>query len=363
MQFDEQEDALFIQDGEREWDAAVATSCAQPDHWEAGGGADTQHILPAHSLHPPHTRLPFVRILRDGKDPDRALTTAAGAANAGSLKIETVSPGDGKVGEISPGKKHANKRVREVWAVNSTAATAVVKAEDAVVAAKSSVTECKNESGRSLSTDDAKSDAAASGLLLGKATATVKATTAVVNGDSDEQQQSTVTTTKDSSCDSGNVSSENPSAKDEKNSTTEKDDVAKTSLAVEVEEKTSAVKTESDEEVAAEEDPVESLFRRTGLILRDAAAVRRRWAEPVLEEENYQPDQASLNLLTESQDAIGRRGVAVSTVMRNLSFVPGNEAILGRSLYGLHKFLALLPNLLDAIRYLIYYQSLFIHEP
>jgi hypothetical protein len=337
----------------------VATSCAQPDHWEAGGGADTQHILPAHSLHPLHTRLPFVRILRDGKDPDRALTTAAGAANAGSLKIETVSPGDGKVGEISPGKKHANKRVREVWAVNSTAATAVVKTEDAVVAAKSSVTECKNESGRSLSTDDVKSDA--SGLLLGKATATtVKATAAVVNGDSDEQQQSTVTTTKDSSCDSGNVSSENPSANDEKNSTAEKNDDAKTSLAVEVEEKTSAVKTESDEEVAAAEDPVESLFRRTGLILRDAGAVRRRWAEPVLEEENYQPDQASLNLLTESQDAIGRRGVAVSTVMRNLSFVPGNEAILGRSPYGLRKFLALLGT--DAILYLIYYHSLFIHE-
>ncbi len=337
----------------------MATSCAQPDHWEAGGGADTQHILPAHSLHPLHTRLPFVRILRDGKDPDRALTTAAGAANAGSLKIETVSPGDGKVGEISPGKKHANKRVREVWAVNSTAATAVVKTEDAVVAAKSSVTECKNESGRSLSTDDVKSDA--SGLLLGKATATtVKATAAVVNGDSDEQQQSTVTTTKDSSCDSGNVSSENPSANDEKNSTAEKNDDAKTSLAVEVEEKTSAVKTESDEEVAAAEDPVESLFRRTGLILRDAGAVRRRWAEPVLEEENYQPDQASLNLLTESQDAIGRRGVAVSTVMRNLSFVPGNEAILGRSPYGLRKFLALLGT--DAILYLIYYHSLFIHE-
>ncbi len=270
-----------------------------------------------------------MRILRDGKDPDRALTTAAGAANAGSLKIETVSPGDGKVGEISPGKKHANKRVREVWAVNSTAATAVVKTEDAV-AAKSSVTECKNESGRSLSTDDVKSDAADSGLLLGKG---AKATAAVVNGDSDEQQQSTMTTTKDSSCDSGNASSEKPSANDEKNSTTQKDDDAKTSLAVEVEEKTSAVKTESDEEVAAAEDPVESLFRRTGLILRDAAAVRRRWAEPVLEEENYQPDQASLNLLTESQDAIGRRGVAVSTVMRNLSFVPGNEAILGRSPY------------------------------
>ena len=80
-----------------------------------------------------------------------------------------------------------------------------------------------------------------------------------------------------------------------------------------------------------EDDPVASLRRRTGLILRDAAAVRARWAEPVLEEENYQPDQASLNLVTESQDALGRRAIAVSTIFRNLSFVPGNEPILGKA--------------------------------
>jgi len=338
FQFEEQEDALFIQDGEREWDAAVMSSCAHPDHWEAGGGADTQHILPANALNPVDIRLPFVRILRDGKDPD--LSEAGTLPAAVSLKIEAV-PGDGKVGEISPGKKHA-KRVREVWAVNSTAV--VVKTEDAKPSSNS-VTDCKSESGRSLSTtDDVNSNSSScGGLLLGTTkltSAAAKSSTAIVNGDSGEQ--SATTTTADSSCDSNNVSSmasassENRSANDEPTG-----DGAKTSLEVEdvVVDKTSettksAVKTEQacDEEGtinSGDQDPVESLFRRTGIILRDAEAVRRRWAEPVLEEENYQPDQASLNLLTESQDAIGRRAIAVSTVMRNLSFVPGNETILG----------------------------------
>ena len=119
-------------------------------------------------------------------------------------------------------------------------------------------------------------------------------------------------------------------------------DKKQTSLATSEETTTSAVKTEKECDVDEgervtvgggdnEDDPVASLRRRTGLILRDAAAVRARWAEPVLEEENYQPDQASLNLVTESQDALGRRAIAVSTIFRNLSFVPGNEPILGKA--------------------------------
>jgi len=83
--------------------------------------------------------------------------------------------------------------------------------------------------------------------------------------------------------------------------------------------------------VVSAEDVIASLRRRTGILVKDEAAVRRRWAAPVLEEENYQPDQASLNLVTESEDALGRRAIAVSTIFRNLSFVPGNETLLGNS--------------------------------
>ncbi len=45
-------------------------------------------------------------------------------------------------------------------------------------------------------------------------------------------------------------------------------------------------------------------------------AVLRRLVKPVLEEENYQPDHASLNLVQEPQDLLGRRGICVSTIFR-----------------------------------------------
>ena len=48
----------------------------------------------------------------------------------------------------------------------------------------------------------------------------------------------------------------------------------------------------------------------------------------MLEEENFQPDCASLNLVKESKDNLGKRAIVVSTIFRNLSFVPGNETLL-----------------------------------
>jgi len=88
----------------------------------------------------------------------------------------------------------------------------------------------------------------------------------------------------------------------------------------------SAVKSESD---ITTEDVIASLLRRTGITVRGEGEVRRRWRDVVREEENYQPDTPSLNLVHESEDALGRRAVAVSTIFRNLSFVPGNEGPLG----------------------------------
>jgi hypothetical protein len=294
-------------------------------------------------------RLPFVRILRDGKDTDRLTSSSLAAA---SLKKEAggfSGSGDEKAvsgSEVSPGKKHA-KRVREVWAVNSSSSTttASLKTEDSSAVAptkpsstsSTTVTECNNksESSRSLSTESA------GGFDKPTSTASEES----VNGD--EKQSTTTTTTADSGCNNNNVSlSDNQDFRSASESSTATGE-AKTSLVVKSE--LSAVKTENEcdgdvntaerRSAAAtprdtagdedEDDPVEALRRRTGLILRDADAVRRRWAQPVVEEENYQPDQASLNLVTESQDALGRRAIAVSTIFRNLSFVPGNEPILG----------------------------------
>ena len=100
----------------------------------------------------------------------------------------------------------------------------------------------------------------------------------------------------------------------------------------------SAVKTEKEEaesekekEVEEEKDPLKVIRERTGIVVKEGAGFESRWSNTVLEEENFQPDQASLNLVLECQDNLGKRAVAVSTIFRNLSFVPGNEAILSSS--------------------------------
>ena len=82
---------------------------------------------------------------------------------------------------------------------------------------------------------------------------------------------------------------------------------------------------------AQPEDIVDKIRRLTGIVLRDPEAARKRWSEDSLEDECYMRDEPSLHLVSESQDSVGRRAVAVSTILRNLSFVPGNEFEFSRN--------------------------------
>ncbi|KAL7642723.1 UNVERIFIED_CONTAM: hypothetical protein RMT77_007288 [Armadillidium vulgare] len=50
-----------------------------------------------------------------------------------------------------------------------------------------------------------------------------------------------------------------------------------------------------------------------------------------LEEESWSPDEASLTTTTEGQDWLARRVIAVGTVLRNMSFIPGNEDVMSKS--------------------------------
>ena len=80
-----------------------------------------------------------------------------------------------------------------------------------------------------------------------------------------------------------------------------------------------------------DKDPLEALREKTGIIVKPGAGYEARWSEAVLEEENYQPDCASLNMVSDWQDNLGKRAIVVSTIFRNLSFVPGNESVLAAS--------------------------------
>jgi hypothetical protein len=79
------------------------------------------------------------------------------------------------------------------------------------------------------------------------------------------------------------------------------------------------------------EDIVDKIQRLTGIVFRDPDAARKRWRSESLEDENYMKDEPSLHLISDCHDNIGKRAVCISTILRNLSFVPGNEYELSKS--------------------------------
>lgn len=67
---------------------------------------------------------------------------------------------------------------------------------------------------------------------------------------------------------------------------------------------------------------------------------RRRIGE--FEDECYARDEASLYLISETQDTLARRCISISNILRNLTFVPGNETVFANS----ETFLAILGRIL-----------------
>lgn len=92
-----------------------------------------------------------------------------------------------------------------------------------------------------------------------------------------------------------------------------------------------------------EAEPMDlELERRPTLLIRDPAGVMKRRRLEDYEDECYTRDEPSLNLVNESRDALAKRCIALSNILRGLTFVPGNEVEFSRS----SAFLALAGKLL-----------------
>lgn len=65
--------------------------------------------------------------------------------------------------------------------------------------------------------------------------------------------------------------------------------------------------------------------------LRDPGHSLKRKRIDDYEDECYTRDEASLYLITDSHDSLARRCISLSTILRNLTFVPGNELEFARS--------------------------------
>ncbi|GIY07856.1 trithorax group protein osa [Caerostris extrusa] len=62
--------------------------------------------------------------------------------------------------------------------------------------------------------------------------------------------------------------------------------------------------------------------------LRGSLSSRKRFLCEALEDEAYCFDEPALCVISDSQEMLSRRCVCVSTILRNLSFVPGNDSIM-----------------------------------
>ncbi|XP_047510801.1 trithorax group protein osa isoform X2 [Pieris napi] len=101
--------------------------------------------------------------------------------------------------------------------------------------------------------------------------------------------------------------------------------------------------TATDEGDNLEAEPMDiEPERKPALQIRDSAGVLKRRRLEDYEDECYTRDEPSLNLINETRDALAKRCIALSNILRGLTFVPGNEAEFSRS----SAFLALAGKLL-----------------
>lgn len=92
----------------------------------------------------------------------------------------------------------------------------------------------------------------------------------------------------------------------------------------ETEEVAKEAQKQEDKKEERKEEETEEEFPRVRL------GSRKRTGPVEEEEEAYARDEPSLCVVSEAQEALGRRCVCISTILRNLSFVPGNDAEMSK---------------------------------
>lgn len=90
------------------------------------------------------------------------------------------------------------------------------------------------------------------------------------------------------------------------------------------------IKSEFDEKELIQNN-IDDNVNIKSIKVRDPMGVLKRKCISDYEDESFSKDESSLSLISESQDSIGKRCVCISNILRNLSFVPGNELEFAKS--------------------------------
>lgn len=269
--------SLHVVDGEKRWDVHEGFT-ASPEHWQLGGGEITAHIQTCFESDTNNVR--FVRLLTPSKKNVEHKVNASPPKVVATITTPTTNQDQSrsKLSELLAKQKAANCK------------------RDPVVLIEDIRSKIKLESGR---VDHIKQE--------------VKEERHSNDRKREEEKEEA----------SKKVEENKPEAEVVQESETKPEETTTTTP--------EAVESEKEEEVVLSKEgdsecrTEEKVFPR----LREERPRKRPLPES-LEEEAYCRDEPSLCVVSEAREALGRRCVCISTLLRNLSFVPGNDAEMSK---------------------------------
>lgn len=269
--------SLHVVDGEKRWDVHEGFT-ASPEHWQLGGGEITAHIQTCFESDTNNVR--FVRLLTPSKKNVEHKVNASPPKVVATTTTPTTNQDQSrsKLSELLAKQKAANCK------------------RDPVVLIEDIRSKIKLESGR---VDHIKQE--------------VKEERHSNDRKREEEKEEA----------SKKVEENKPEAEVVQESETKPEQTTTTTP--------EAVESEKEEEVVLSKEgdsecrTEEKVFPR----LREERPRKRPLPES-LEEEAYCRDEPSLCVVSEAREALGRRCVCISTLLRNLSFVPGNDAEMSK---------------------------------
>lgn len=313
------DDDLFVLDTRRSWDHQDCESETEP--WQVDNNT-TKYIVTCFQSE--IGSVPFARLLRDEKPPllqkevectDMKDETKAdpGALEASEFSQKMVEPGPSK--EMNEKKQlDKKKKTKTLSDVLSRIKKEPVEMNDLT----RELFEKKNDGYKKECDTETTTTTTTSTMTTMTTMTTTTTTTTKVNNNMGEHF-----------ADVQKAEDELAPTQNGLNDSAVTAETEKTEVKVENEEQESTVKDDDTKEGPR-------------LNIRDPAGTLKRRRISDYEDESYSRDEASLYLVTETQDNLARRCVCLSTILRNLTFIPGNEAEFAKNV----TFLSLLGKLL-----------------
>lgn len=273
--------SLHVVDGEKRWDVHEGFT-ASPEHWQLGGGEITAHIQTCFESDTNNVR--FVRLLTPSKknaehkvsaSPHKVVTTSATPPSQDESRSKLS---DMLAKQLANCKRGPVVLIEDIRSKIKLEAGRVDHIKQEVK--EPEVKEERHSNDRKRQEEEASK----------KAEESKPEAEAVPESETKQEEETTATTTPPK-----------------------------------------AVESEKEEEVVPSKESDDSECRTEKVFprLREERP-RKRPLPDSTEEEAYCRDEPSLCVVSEAQEALGRRCVCISTLLRNLSFVPGNDAEMSK---------------------------------